>query len=187
MLKSKTDAKCNRPTEGMRAAGSAASTKPNHPSWASSTQMPYVMCKYQPKKGTDNIQPTACELPWLQQKGAWIALRSYACWADVALPDPNHTWSGNPEEPPLVLSQTTDLFKFNCLICPVVWIAVFMTLQASWVAKQADCLSDGLSVPDITSRGTTFIAQDLSSRGPQLGSATMLRTSKILQRIQKAF
>lgn len=44
------------------------------------------MCKNQPKKATGNIQPTACELPWLQQKGAWTALRSYAFCADVALP-----------------------------------------------------------------------------------------------------
>ena len=116
---------------------SAASTDPNHPSFATSAQMPHVMCKYQPKKGTDNIQPTACELPWLQQKGAWTALRSYACWADVALPDPNHTRSGQAEEPPLVLSQTTEPFKFNCLICPIVQnCRVYDFRRGLWAANR---------------------------------------------------
>lgn len=104
-LKFTTDAKCNGATEGSK-----LHTKPSV-FWKLSS---HALCHGQvraKKNGTDNIQPTACELPWLQRKGAWTALRSYACPADVAPRDPNHTWAGNPTEVPLVLLQTTDLFS----------------------------------------------------------------------------
>lgn len=67
MLRSKTDAKCNRVTQGFVAAGSVkclqqVQNQMIH-SLESFAQMPYVIGKYQPKQGTDNIQLTACELP----------------------------------------------------------------------------------------------------------------------------
>lgn len=96
----------------------AASYTPNHPSSESSPHMPYVMGKYEPKNGTDNIQPTACELPWLQRKGAWTALRSYACPADVAPCDPNHT-SRQPYRSASCSFANNRPLQF-CLICPIV-------------------------------------------------------------------
>lgn len=61
---------------------------------------PVSCSRYRPKKrkekAMDNMQPTACELPWLQRKGAWTPLRSCACYTDVApLLDSNRTRSSS--------------------------------------------------------------------------------------------
>ncbi len=187
---------------------SNVSSKYQTKSSASSTQMPYVMSKYEPKKGvriTYSQLPVSCHDCSRKERGQrWGHMP-----AEQMLPSPTQTTHGpatlknlplffhKQKSPSNLTAQFVQLCKLQCL-----WLcrafeqqtgSMFGSLLLGVIMSTInfDCSrwtfilnisSIILKASKIASRVTTFSAQDLSWRGPQLGAATMLHTSKILQR-----